>query len=77
MKIRIDLRRLASLLIARIKCNWYLLWSGMWCGECEMLCWARDGRLCLVAATTGSLLDNSIKVVRVFWYENSQVPYEC
>ena len=62
--------RLLRLLGAHIRCEAYLLRCGMWRGECKFCGWHKDdGRLCLIAATTGSIWDNSIQVTRVFWNE--------
>jgi len=62
--------RLIRLLWARIRCNVYLMFYGMWRGECEYTAYeAHTGRLIVVAASTGRILDDSIKLTREFWSE--------
>lgn len=51
---------------AYVNCDWYLLRSGMWRGECKFAAWV-NGRLSLIAAATGSMRGNDLAVRRIFW----------
>ena len=59
---------------ANIRCDWYLLWNGMWKGECKFVAWhKKTNQVAYVAATTGSIWDGTIQVQRVFLNEAQEV----
>lgn len=62
------MKRWLRLVWATIRLNWYLLWRGMWRGECGYnLLW--NDKVVYLAASTGSVFDGSHKIVKVFWDE--------
>lgn len=66
------MKRFFKYLWAYIKCDFYLLTQGMWKGESKLAGWGKDeskNQVIFIAATTGSIWDNSIQVKRVFWNE--------
>ncbi len=69
-----SVKRAWRLIWARLRCNYYLLFRGMWRGECELTGYHKDdGRVSYVAAVTGSLFKGTIEVKRVFWNEHTTV----
>lgn len=50
---------------AKIRCAWYLLWGGMWRGECELNGWDKNDNLNFIASVTGS--NFKYRAVRVFY----------
>ena len=63
------MKRFLKLLGAEIRCEWYLLWIGMWRGECKFCGWNKKNKISYIAAITGSIFDNNIKVKKVFYDE--------
>jgi hypothetical protein len=57
----------AKLLRAQFHSHLYLLFIGMWRGECEIRAEDQHGELSLIAAGTGSLSKSTIKLTRIFW----------
>ncbi len=45
----------------------YLLFVGMWRGQCEFRAEDRDGKLSLIAVGTGSLSKGTVKLARIFY----------
>ncbi len=69
--IDVPLPRLVRLLLAELRCEWYLITKGMWRGESKFCGWHKDdGRLSFIASATGSIFDGTLTVKRVFWSEH-------
>lgn len=68
MKFTADFKAIWWALVRRY---FYLLFKGMWRGECGFTAWGVDNRIWLVAAATGSVLNDTLKVTRVFYVEES------
>ena len=51
-----------------IRLQWYLITYGCWHGECEFIV-RENNKIIYLAATKGSIRNNSIKPIRVFWEE--------
>ena len=69
--IFVAINRLVRLLRAGLRCEGYLIASGMWRGECKLCGWHKEGgRLSFIATTTGSIFDGTLAVKRVFWNEH-------
>jgi hypothetical protein len=49
-----------------LKCQCYLLFIGMWRGQCEYR-EHENGRLVLRAASTGSIYNSTIQIKKVFY----------
>lgn len=58
--------RLVRLLWAYFRCEIYLL-RAMWRGECMLTGYGEDGRIALIAATSGNIFDNTLAIKRIFY----------
>ena len=76
-KMFVVLHRLVRILLAEIRCEGYLLSKGMWHGECKFCGWNKDGRLSLIASSTGSIFDGTLTVKRVLWCEHKDRLGQC
>lgn len=56
-----------SIITAQIRAHLYLLFVGMWRGECEIRAEDQRGDLSLIAAGTGSLSKGTVKLTRIFY----------
>lgn len=56
-----------STFLAHLRLHFYLLTQGMWRGESEFSVTDHHGNLIFLAATTGSVWDDSIRAQRVFF----------
>lgn len=54
-------------LLSEFYCHIYLLFFGMWKGECEFRAENHDAHLVLIAAGTGSLSVGTVKLSKVFF----------
>ena len=66
------INRLLTMLWAEIRCNLYLSWAGGLRGECLFVGDGKDGKRSIIGTATGSMLDNTLKIRRVFWCENRE-----
>ena len=57
---------------AHVCCEWYLLWKGMWKGECKFVGWNNKNKVSYIASTTGSIWDGTINVKRVFFNKTTE-----
>lgn len=58
-----------KLIVAHLRCFWYLLSYGMWNGQCKFQGWDAENKTTLIAAITGSLQQKTTVVHRVFFNE--------
>ena len=63
--------RVVRLIFARIRCHFYLLFKGMWRGECEFCAYDKGGKLVFVAAVTGTMQPWTLKITRQFWNDGA------
>lgn len=56
---------MSTLFKARLRLHFYLLFRGMWKGECAFE-GQREGKTVYIAATTGSIWNNTVKPTKVF-----------
>ncbi len=59
---------IVKIIISYIKCHLYLLFEGMWKGEC-MLTKHLHNKLIFIGTATGSFYRNNIEIKRTF-YQN-------
>ena len=52
-----------------LKCQIYLLFRGMFRGECQFTAWNNIGKKFFIGVVTGSLIHNTMVLKRVFWCE--------
>lgn len=63
------MRRILDIVWAKIKVNCYCLWRTLRCFDflCEMNMYDYDGKLIFIAASRGSLLENNLEIVKIFY----------
>jgi hypothetical protein len=69
------LKRLVKIFWARVRLNCYLLRYGMWRGERWFASYCVRGRLIYLATVTGSLKQDNIRHVKVFYDEGGWTRY--
>jgi len=52
---------------AKLKCHLYLLFKGMWNGECFFRGWDKNNKISIIAASTGSIWNGTIKLTKIFY----------
>lgn len=62
-----------KLFFAYIRAECYLLFKGMWRGECLYTEADFKGNTTLVAAATGNIYNNTIKIEKVFYSDNGNL----
>ncbi len=66
-----------TILLARLRCSLYLLFAGLWRGECALEAAKNsDGRVLLLACCRGSRSARSLRVTRIFYNPGAMGSYE-
>ena len=64
--------RFLSIFWAEVKCDFYLLWGSIARGECRIVAYGADGKRSIIGTTTGSIHDETLRLRRIFWYQNKE-----